>query len=301
LAALKTTLDDLERQLRNTDKLHNLSKYRRIAQEIQDTENDISATERNIKSAEEPPPPLLQPLPASKDLAMKIIFFLEMPRHFQVLLRLSFMAQQMLLPRQQVVIIKGIGGQEEEIDIQQLITVEAFELDWNSYYTVHRGLRSPVSLQATLASKYDKPKGKLGPSNVMSYQNDSDGVWHPDGMIPGLWWKGGTLGPDMRGEWFDPWKSIPAKITVNHWVEALPTDCRHMQWAMTLDGYDRGNLPLANQNSKPRWLSKPQFLSFALLRAFPNLQDRKVCVALHEGSLPLEQVSCFVPAASRLV
>jgi len=105
----------------------------------------------------------------------------------------------------------------------------------------------------------------------------------------------------MRGEWFDPWKSIPAKITVNHWVEALPTDCRHMQWAMTLDGYDRGNLPLANQNSKPRWLSKPQFLSFALLRAFPNLQDRKVCVALHEGSLPLEQVSCFVPAASRLV
>ena len=221
---------------------------------------------------------------------MRVIFFLEMPRHFQVLLRLSFMAQQLLLPRQQAVTIKGAGKQDEEIDIQKLIAVEGFKLDWTSYYRKHLGLRSPVSLQATLASLSVLPQQPLGPTNVMSYTSENDGVWHPDSLNPGLWWSGGNLKPDMRGYYFDPWKSIPAKITENYWVEALPADCRNMQWAMTLDGEDRGNLALANQNTRPSWLSKPQFLSFASVRAFANLQDRKVCVALHERSLPLEQV-----------
>ena len=202
------------------------------------------------------------------------------------------MAQQMLLPTQQTATIKGVGNQDEQIDMEGLIAVKEFQLDWTSYYRNHRGLRTPVSLHATLASIRGVPKkDQLGPPNVMSYTSENDGVWHPDTLIPGLWWSGGNLIPDMRGgKYFDPWKPIPAKITENYWVEALPADRRNMQWAMALDGKDRGNLGLANQNTRPSWLSKPQFLSFASVRAFPNLQDRKVCVALHDRSLPLEQV-----------
>jgi len=307
LSSLTAKLNDLEREKGCFHNLHisaYSSRYRDIVSKISDVEQNISWTKRDIESEQEPPPPLLQPLPANEAQAMRIIFFLEMPRHFQVLLRLSFMAQQLLLPRQQAVTIKGAGEQDEEIDIQKLIAVEGFKLDWKSYYTSHCGIRSPVPLQATLASSHfdsSAKKKQLGPSNVMSYTSDNDGVWHPDTSFPGsgLWWSGGTLGPDIRNvglieKWFDPWRSIPTKITANYWVETLPANRQNMQWAMTLDGNDRGNLALANQNTRPSWLSKPQFLSFASVRAFANLQDRKVCVALHERSLPLEQVSYYL-------
>ena len=299
-------LSDLEREqgclqpISSRSSISNDEKYRAVVSKIFDVEQNISRTQRDIESEQKPPPPLLQPLPANKAMAMEVIFFLEMPRHFQVLLRLSFMAQQLLLPRQQSVTIKGAGKQDEEIDIQKLIAFERFKFDWKHYYMGHGGIRSPVPLQATLASSHfdsSAEKKELGPSNVMSYTSHNDGVWHPDTSFPGsgLWWSGGTLGPDIRnGEWFDPWRSIPTKITANYWVETLPASRQNMQWAMTLDGKDRGNLALANQNTRPSWLSKPQFLSFASVRAFANLQDRKVCVALHERSLPLEQVSYYL-------
>jgi len=302
LSSLQTKLSDQKRELgrlqapSSYSSFSNNQQYRQVVGKFESIKQDISSTEQMIKSEETPPPPLLQPLPNTKALAMRVIFFLEMPRHFQVLLRLSFMAQQMLLPTQHSVTVKGVGKEDEEMDIQGLIAVGEFKLDWTSYYRQHLGLRSPVSLQATLASLYSTPEQPLGPSNVMSYTSENDGVWHPDSLNPGLWWSGGNLKPDMRGgNYFDPWKSIPAKITENYWVEALPADCRNMQWAMAIDtGRDRGNLALANQNMRPSWLSKPQFLSFASVRAFANIQDRKVCVALHERSLPLEQVSYYL-------
>lgn len=300
MESLKKKLKSLEREkgylkpISSYSSRSNDEEYRNVERKISIVEGDISRTQRDIESEEVPPSPLIQPLPASKALAMKVIFFLEMPRHFQVLMRLSFMAQQMLLPRQDVVNIKSVGGQDEEIDIQSLIAVKNFVFDWASHYMNHLGIRSPVPLHATLASSHfdeSAKKGQLGPSNVMSYTSDTDGVWHPDTSIPGLWWSGGSLGPDLRNfRPFDPWKSIPTKATMDCWVEALPEIYQNMQWAMALDGRDRGNVALANQNTRPSWLNKPQFLSFASVRAFPNLQDRKVCVALHERSLPLEQV-----------
>ena len=296
---MQTKLSDQKRELgrlqapSSYSSSSNDQQYRQVDGKIQSIKQDISSTEQMIKSEEKPPPLLLQPLPNTKALAMRVIFFLEMPRHFQVLLRLSFMAQQMLLPTQHSVTVKGVGKEDEEMHIQGLIAVGEFKLDWTSYYRKNFGLRSPVSLQATLASLRGSPEQSEYPSNVMSYKSENDGVWHPDTLTPGLWWSGGNLQPDMRGgEYFNPWKSIPAKIIENYWVEALPADCRSMQWAMALDGGrdHRGNLALANQNTRPSWLSKAQFLSFASVRAFPNLQDRKVCVALHDRILPLEQV-----------
>ena len=272
-------------------------KYRRIGEKIKSLRDEISKLKQAIEQYERPPSPLFQPLPESKARAMEIIFFLEMPRHFQVLLNISFMAQQMLLPRGQQVTMKSAGKEDKKLDIAEQIAILPFKQDWSAYYRQYEGLRSPVSLQAVLAS-YTEPPETVGPTNVMSYTCDKDGVWHPDDLRPGLWWRGGSCDADMfprflpgKGGYFDPWKFIPLQFTMEYFSEALPNNCQNLQWAMTIDGRDRGNLALANQDAKPGWLSKPQFLSFALIRAFAHVQDRKVCLALHNQSLPVEHVS----------
>lgn len=48
--------------------------------------------------------------------------------------------------------------------------------------------------------------------------------------------------------------------------------------------------------SRPNWLSKPGVLAFGSLRSYPLGQLRRLCVALHEGNLPLKE-----PAVQALV
>jgi len=100
---------------------------------------------------------------------------------------------------------------------------------------------------------------------------------------------------------------------VYHFTETLPTRFKSMQWCMPawsnqldprseqmdLESRSRGNSALAFQDTKPTWLSKTEFLSFEARRAYPNQQDRKNCVALHDRSLPLEHVS-FVSISSHM-
>ena len=49
----------------------------------------------------------------------------------------------------------------------------------------------------------------------------------------------------------------------------------------------RGNVAIAQQDQKPHWLSKPGFLIFGSLRAYPLTQYRQLCEALHKRCLPL--------------
>ena len=67
-----------------------------------------------------------------------------------------------------------------------------------------------------------------------------------------------------------------------------------MQWAIEQHGResaeDRGNWPEAAQDASPDWLvGKRQPLAFTALRAYPIRQMRKLCVALRQQSLPLDQ------------
>jgi hypothetical protein len=62
-------------------------------------EGEIGIKQRSLEEAERAPPPVIQPLPQSDDLALSWIFFLHMPQCFRHLSRISFLAQQMLLPR----------------------------------------------------------------------------------------------------------------------------------------------------------------------------------------------------------
>ena len=249
----------------------------------------IMSTEQSIKSMTKPPPALLQPLPANEHEAMPILFFLQMPHHFQVLSRFSFMAQQLLRPR------------------KSKIAHQTPETRWISYYAEHNGKYSPVTTCVELGSNNKLPSvEKLSGTDVMEYRSNIDGVWHPDSLLPCMLWNGGRFEPDTRHApmYFDPFAKIDLHVSVDYFTETLSKRFSSMQWCMPvwsnkldamskqmqLASRSRGNLALACQDIKPTWLNKTEFLSFGALRAYPHQQDRKVCVALHDRSLPLENV-----------
>jgi hypothetical protein len=59
----------------------------------------LSVAQNNLTAAETPPALILQPLPRGLTEAMKVLYFLHMPSAFISLLKLSVVAQQMLIPR----------------------------------------------------------------------------------------------------------------------------------------------------------------------------------------------------------
>ena len=79
-------------------------------------------------------------------------------------------------------------------------------------------------------------------------------------------------------------------MSVNTFTEILPTEEKFMQWALEQNGSkslnNRQNWPEAVQD---RIIGgKPQHLAFGALRAYPNQQLRKFCVALRDRSLQLD-------------
>jgi hypothetical protein len=134
--------------------------------------------------------------------------------------------------------------------------------------------------------------------SVDQYGSQFDGVFYPDGLQLRLGWQGCGSAADAPLEdigWFDPFANVPNKLVVEHFTEQLPAadGAEELQWAMPQYGSgaataaDRGNWAIALQDLRPKWLSKPGFLAFGALRAYPLTQMRQLCVALHERSLPL--------------
>jgi hypothetical protein len=165
------------------DAAANKSKCKTIQGEIEANKKKISSTEKEIEKEEQPPAALFQPLPEDENKAMSILFFVHMPPLFQVLSRMSFMAQQMLVPSEDTI------GENKPKTI------------WMSYYqNHHKGKVHPVSTKVVLGSHGEVPQAKdVGPSNVTLYTSSRDGVWHPDTLTPAMWWEGGGFVLDARG------------------------------------------------------------------------------------------------------
>jgi hypothetical protein len=76
-------------------------------------------------------------------------------------------------------------------------------------------------------------------------------------------------------------------------VERLPPSASQLQWMLHVGdsvasiNSARGNVPLASQNQRPDWVSKPGFLAMGSLRAFPHAQLHRLAQALAERDLPL--------------
>ena len=59
------------------------------------------------------------------------------------------------------------------------------------------------------------------------------------------------------GAWFNPFRSVPDYFLTEHWTERMPPTDKDLQWTMPLGdriAADRGNLALAMQDARPKWL-----------------------------------------------
>ena len=272
-----------------------LSVYNGCSTAASSRRSDITRKEAEIKAAETPPPPVLQPLPKSSQLALGWIFFLHMPPLFRRLSRASFLAQQMLLP------VPPGSHVEQWGDIK----VTPYPTSLVGYYNRCRldgryatpaqhsaGSDGEVSLQS---------RGKENatwPTHVDSFRGPDDGVWHPDSLYTSMGWKGSgsstdsSLGLSGAG-FFNPFVPVRQDVLELSFTEVLRNPllqfAMHTRKDVASTPRDRGNLAAARQDTKPIWLSKPAWLAFGSLRSYPMGQLRRLCDALRLRELPLAQ------------
>jgi hypothetical protein len=274
----------------------NNHEYREAQSRIEELTGKISDHKREIEQEEEPPEPLLQPLPVTEHNAMPILFFLQMPTIFRNLSRLSFLAQEMLLPNAEEIVPPTPSFNDDTVaSIKIMVEIDPPKTSWKDYYQIQRGTCSPVASEVTLGSLDELPeRDQIGPKNVMNYKSSNDGVWYPDPLAPRMWWKQ-YLG--RYWHYIDPFKEIDSRATVLSFTERLPASAKMLQWSMPIYSNNmemsRGNAAMACQDVKPKWLKKQEFLRFTALRAYPNQQDRKICTVLHERSLPFDNVRLY--------
>lgn len=110
-------------------------------------------------------------------------------------------------------------------------------------------------------------------------------------------WYGGAKSFDKapNGSEINPFIALDHFHLVCHFTDRLSTDT-HLQWTLMQPGEanilpNRSNLPYARQNQKPKWLSKTEWLSFANLRSYPNIQLRNILIAIQDRELPFNETS----------
>ncbi|CAN0489563.1 unnamed protein product, partial [Discosporangium mesarthrocarpum] len=161
-----------------------------------------------------------------------------MPLILGQLSRLSFMAQQMLLP------------QKWDKNMLQVTKDDPFATSWPNHYNSHQAskyARSVKSNQGTdgavlLGSSIKVPQLKdVSPTHVDHCSSPSHGVWHPDHLAPGrMGWKGGDFPADVRSEnLYDPFShEVPRSCTVIYFTEKLQGEDKSLQWAMPQHGWN---------------------------------------------------------------
>jgi hypothetical protein len=271
-----------------------------LEEEVSKLTSMIASCEIKLRSAQEAPPPVFQPLPFAREKAMPIIFFLHMPLPFQLLSRFSFTAQQLRLPHPWCAAMTGSEG-TENIDITRLVTRgnKYCQNSWTDYYNAlsssREGSDSWILLRSSRKGSVPKPH-VIGPRDVQRMTSRYDGIWYPDDMEPRMAWFGGPMPFDnaSSGAEINPFVKLDHFIIASNLTERL--EDIFLQWTLMQPGEEyilssRANLPYARQNDKPEWLSKTQYLSFANLRSYPHIQLRNILLAIHERQLPFTEPS----------
>ncbi|EFJ48301.1 hypothetical protein VOLCADRAFT_104794 [Volvox carteri f. nagariensis] len=263
---------------------------------------EICRTRCQLSEAEKAPPPVVQPLPSDANLARQWLFFLHMPPLLRHLSRASFLAQQMLLPR------------PISADTSTAIAVR-YPTSLVQHYNTQRQCRTYASYLRQPRDGADgrvmlwsemKALTSVGPNMVDDCRTPSDGVWYPDSLAPLMAWAGsGAVADQGQGfpsPFFNPFAVLDEGLLELYFTEKLPQGAESLQWAMhvrssaSVTSPSRGNNAIAQQDTKPSWLSKPAFLELCTLRAFPLRQLRRLAATLHDHVLPLAQ-----PAVHTLV
>ena len=254
----------------------------------------VTKKEQEMKEADKPPLAVFQPLPSKEPEALTALFALYMPTHFRTLSRMSFMAQQMLLPR------------APYPDAKCVTKVDGFKWTWMQP-VIEYNMSDPRSLSSVVkhchktghegsdgmvefGSRNQCPGQDKFPKIVRDYYSDSAGVWHPDSM-PEIGWNGGGFPLDATfGCYFDPWVP-PSEMTRIRFYTARASDgdLQPAFYMVPSPVPNRGNLAIAaSPNDKPSSLSTKQNRALFTLRERPLLQARQLCKVLHDRSLPFE-------------
>lgn len=279
----------------------------RLSQKVTMLASQITTKKRELKDAEKAPEAVYQPLPSGEPAALSVLFFLRMPLTFQLLARFSFTSQQMLLPRPWVSKCGGDDGNEEVNVFSHVSQARQCQYSWTNYYNSHQACfyhtpmicRSGKDSDILLRVQANTVPQVVPPEHVDHCTSPSDGVWYPDSLLPRMAWTGGPHHWDQHNaDEFDPFRA-PSSWSVSYFTELLPVVAEMLQWAMRQPGAEsvspeRGNRSIANQHSKPEWLSKVQYLSFCKLRAYPHIQLRNLVTSMDERMLPLSLESVHV-------
>jgi hypothetical protein len=276
-------------------------KYKEIKSKIK-SKTSLECTKTNeLRNAEKPPSVVIQPLPSNEEQAMQVLFFQHMPADFCQFLRLSFVAQQMLLPRDfSFTNLYDHNSKcrfnNSKCRLRKTIEVDILKTSIDNYYSDNSIIKHSNRAKISLMSTQKLPDfTKYGPQHIDNFIQPSDGVYHPNEIEPSLGWKGGEFTLDSKSIFFDPFvvykrgKFISEEFTpvVHGSHSKLLSKFLFLNPKYTTS--TRTNQLIAEQWERPIWLNKPQFFTFGSLRAYPNQQFRKLCIALQEKNLPLEQ------------
>ncbi|GLC47557.1 hypothetical protein PLESTB_000000900 [Pleodorina starrii] len=277
----------------------NISSAKRRVQEVEAAIADNKERQRSIEAkimqSEAAPPPVIQPLPASRKLALRWLFFLHMPPLLRHLSRVSFLAQQMLLPRPcGTAVINAIRVRHLTSIVQHYNN----QRQDRAYISTLRQPLGGTDGRVMLWSDAAVPSASnIGPKHVDYFRTPSDGVWYPDSLDLRMAWGGSGAAADQGqgfpAPFFNAFAALEPSLVELYFTERLPPGCESLQWAMHVRASsaatpaERGNIGIAQQDTKPSWLSKPAFLDFTRLRSYPLGQLRRLAAALHDRTLPL--------------
>ncbi|KXZ49831.1 hypothetical protein GPECTOR_19g282 [Gonium pectorale] len=260
-----------------------------------------SSTKTQLAEAEKAPPPVIQPLPHNADLARQWLFFMHMPPAFRRLSRASFLAQQMLLPQPISQDVFQAVSTSFKTSLVQHYNSYRKDTTNRSYHNALRQHNDGADGAVMLKSLYAAPQARdVGPKSVDDCTSPQDGIWHPDSLVACMAWGGSGVAADSGQGFppsFNPFAAVADAAVEDYFTERLPGEASSLQWAMqqsrtaAATPAERGNLPIARQDSRPSWLTKPAFLEFGTLRAYPLRQLRRLCAALHDRSLPLARIA----------
>ena len=259
LASLQVTEQSLRTQLSRAD--YYSWEYDHTKTRINSNLSAQSSCTSRISSLEKPPAPVLQPLPAANGLARRWLFFLHMPPAFRCLSRLSFLGQQVLLPR-------PLDGRSPQLAaVYAAVSVQLPPTSVVAYYNERRAVRAYISIPtqtfdgkdgAVMLYASGEPPQKVGPTSIDHYNSPADGVWYPDSLEPHLFWSGtGSAADSGCGlpTCFNPFARVDVTTVEEFFTVRLPGKAAVLQWAAHQHGTgettprERGNMALANQGA----------------------------------------------------
>jgi len=111
----------------------------------------------------------------------------------------------------------------DEFHIDKAIACEAPTTLWREYYEKQSGSKA-CNTKVILGSyaKVIEKKENWQPGNVRYFHQPSQGVWHPDRLLPVLYWGGGRFVLDGRSAYFNPFVKIPDDVLMRKFTEQLP-------------------------------------------------------------------------------